>query len=1499
MAIQSRNLRLQAQPVYLPPINHPELYYPEPGIHLRWQPDIDSSFPRYGYHLYRRPHKFAKSTHLNELLDLISDLRSEYNLGTSFGLISSDTELRLINNYFSLEDNEHFHYYVPPKEIAVEVVIVLYVTNNTSIEFKVANDEGVFEIRTLRAIQGETLEVRFKADDIRHVTISNAPVNLLDIETTLVFFHRLLTNEHNKNINWEKITATISLPLYHSEYLCENKPASFIQAQKMAEERIKYGPPSNWLENFIQIHSTLSLLAHGEYPQRMTAIIANSTEAAESNSPEAIDFNPLQTILMTSLHPAMAQLLGIYHHDTKPDTDIKYDYLLIADHNNQLSTASIEELCGDSDTIKGEQIDVSFAFDIGLTNEKYLTTPDELNVYALPPFIKEDYQSPLSAGLYWQEEAFSEHYSKNALYHVWYRKIESASNRHQDYSLLTRQLPVVFTKPESPQFEQQASATTDFNQHLPEVSLRYIHHHRSQGWHSYRVSAMDLFGRHSELSTSSRWMQRTPPPDPAPWYYQSDNFDSNSNNLAVSHEPVQLSSLARYAVGLLDDTPPPAPINLSAQYLDPDDPYLERDRFYNNWLLLQSIVKAHGVRVQWSWPYQYLNLITETQNFRTEQNSPLNFKLHIKPGEINALSGEILESIPEDLGETRLLIGFNVDIREGLYRGARLRADNQSYKVIEGSPLSNTQYDNEFNVLELWVKNAGHNHTIVPETLTLCTLSFTQFSQGSISVSNGQTEISGKNTLWTDEQLGWILFFENTSYTIIQVDSALQTIVLDSPFSGVSKVSSHYYIRHPFYIDYKQANAWPENFLVNLENGNAIDVYQEEPFSIKHWEVNDNSGNRIEGSGLTINQDIIILADISKLSELCGVDNYLWIKEDQRRDDKLYRIIAINNNQILLDARPESIPQSAWKIVKPYRHYQMIISLTTDSLPVSYNNPVNYMHIGVSAHINRQLNGIARIVDLNSITAGPEKVIRVNRTLEITPEVPIFTEPRLYSTPGDFYSTSHFKLPYADIPRSLSLQVFRCMDQGLLAINPATISAMEKNQLEEYIPTDWDEPEVHLKALAQVHQFITETDATRRKYLLDKELRDDSLQLLAGLPSYASCFSKLSSKPLTKNTKNNYYTDMLDGNTNARYFYRFNYVDHAHNSGPLSTSTPPIYIPNLLRPAAIRWHKSLADSNTIKLSWLSPIQPKTHYYHLFRTQLSVTENTTDSVANTGHELITLPGTRFVSTDIQGNIFIDLGELIEIDQDNELQAGIEAIYKSSEFTPQHLLSTPQNLNIDGHKINNIDWPVGTEVVIVYRDSNQQQCHTPVPNKPVTWLDKTATAGITYNYQIISSRIEATQYAPLFIYSLPSIWQSGKALSTAPLPPPWSEIYWSSIASDGTSSRVDDESPPDTNIAISLAWYWPADIVKLRIQRRAQNEEYWNNASPWLLIDSESLEVLNEETDTLNALHVRWFDTSIMAEDGYFYKIQCVNQQGLFNTVFNEEIINPLFNTENEN
>ncbi|MCC7205743.1 MAG: hypothetical protein IT323_00460 [Anaerolineae bacterium] len=158
----------------------------------------------------------------------------------------------------------------------------------------------------------------------------------------------------------------------------------------------------------------------------------------------------------------------------------------------------------------------------------------------------------------------------------------------------------------------------------------YVDRHLPDGWYSYRVRGIDLFGR-----------------------------------LSAWGEP--------QTVQVRDRVKPPPPANVTAAYLDPADRYLTAD----------DAPHAPGIKVTWEWQ--------GAQHFQAPDvaNAPGEFRIFFEPGELNTLQGRVL-SVAYYGATSTLVADATWTGAPDTLAGERLRVGGAYYEVVShrnGPPL--------------------------------------------------------------------------------------------------------------------------------------------------------------------------------------------------------------------------------------------------------------------------------------------------------------------------------------------------------------------------------------------------------------------------------------------------------------------------------------------------------------------------------------------------------------------------------------------------------------------------------------------------------------------------------------------------------------------------------------------------------------------------------------------------------------------------------------------
>jgi|GEM_PF-2020352 len=483
---------------------------------------------------------------------------------------------------------------------------------------------------TISGRAGDIVTALLAADTMTALEIEGGPAALIDICTVAI--------SQDLTRGWKPlVNQPICLPVELKDYPCPGKPATFALAASLAQSRIHYADP-NWagpkfLSNFTELNNLLKDLVVGGPAGKPMINRTKSYAASARDEPGMPELRPLDVALVASLHPTVAMILGLYWIDSTAQPGVAYDYLVMADHGGRFRGDPMAALAmlAAALSLGGLPADV----DAWLTFRKKreaappLPPPAAPTVYALPGATTgtnaPESNVPLGgrnmAGLDWQIEATPE----GSLlpggpigYHLWRAFLginqPSAPPPSPAYQLLTADRLIVATETPLP-----SGAAPERASDWPPFPLKAFDPGLPDGWYSYCLSGVDLFGRHSTMSAPGPWLQWAwptpiPPalPAPKPWYYI---------------DPPAEKPINPFAVRLLDKTPPPRVQGVEADALDPDDRMLLRDAALTKWWAASETVawwKALGVnqerllplRVRWKWTAAQMLQAPDTKEFR-------------------------------------------------------------------------------------------------------------------------------------------------------------------------------------------------------------------------------------------------------------------------------------------------------------------------------------------------------------------------------------------------------------------------------------------------------------------------------------------------------------------------------------------------------------------------------------------------------------------------------------------------------------------------------------------------------------------------------------------------------------------------------------------------------------------------------------------------------------------------------------------------------------------
>jgi hypothetical protein len=776
------------------------------GIHLRWSFLRERGFPWYGYFLFRRPYRRTKPVCLAGFYSHIkTDVWTSGQLNTAYGEFSSDRNLVFTDDFPSEGANEldlrarkYLRFTIGPHEPAYRIEVQIGIRGpeesnsiTAGVEVKALSSDLLIAQQTVLGQPGEIVKVTLSASSISGIEISGGDAALVEL--------CLYSVSQNSRSGWEFVPDfeyPMCLPVRHANYPCSAQPANLSASEGTGLARVLYGPPDKWAgQPFKELHEQLGHLVE-DGPAGPLAMSQKSSTVADTATPpgtevgppKSISQYPLDLVLIAGLHPAIAQMLGLYWVDQSVPPNEPFDYLIVADHTG----IGNKNPAGILEVIRAEgfiNLDGYIVFNQRMQTAPVRTPPTGMQCYALPgttitPETGTLLNGTNNVGLRWDLESLSPGVIKpdgSIMYIIWRGEggNKDAPAPATDYQLLTSDAVLV---PE-PVIPPGLSPVRPPD--WPPFALHYIDNGLADGWYSYRVAGIDIFGRHTPQSADARWLQWIPEPRPRPWYYQDPPAES------VVHPS---------AVRLLDKIGPPPPQGVEAYALDPADPTLMRDAVYNNWFDALSNVEREsliGLRVRWRWTDEHMRQAPDTREFR----------IYLQPDALNSMMGRITSVTPASATQTDVQTDLINIQGVNAYTGAWLRVGANAFNIVSS---------NGSNSLTLRVRNIGSANEVMPSAGVACTLTIPQiYNSSSVSVQRGSVVVTGSNTLWTPNLVGMTfkVVGEFAVYSIAAVNSPAE-LVLERGYAEPDATNQPYGIRFPLFTDFSIPISWQERFYV-------------------------------------------------------------------------------------------------------------------------------------------------------------------------------------------------------------------------------------------------------------------------------------------------------------------------------------------------------------------------------------------------------------------------------------------------------------------------------------------------------------------------------------------------------------------------------------------------------------------------------------------------------------------------------------------------------------
>lgn len=439
---------------------------------------------------------------------------------------------------------------------------------------------------------GNTELVKFSNDAITSIEISPLAGSLVDLCYVPV--------TQDVTQGWQKLTGfsyPMGLPVTQPEYPCTIANPGQVLTQREPDTN-KWPPSWNKHTPNELIKQLQALTSGGPVSQPMAKRLFDAPKAAPTQSdpnPPSLGRMPLlDLVLLGALHPALARMIGLYWIDNTADLNTAYDYLIVADHTG-IGQRDPDKVLDELKASGFAQLDGYILFNKRKAAEPALPVPGGLKAYELPGGYFPNAQGELSSainnsGLRWalpEDNTGSLLPESAVMYLVWRADLGNGptptpAGKHNLVTKLPndKPKPILVTKP-----RLASGVTPQRSADWPSELMHYIDRNLPDGWYSYQVNGIDLFGRHS-----------------------------------VNSAPVQRR--------LLEKIPPPSPPGVEASALDPLDPWLIKDFEHVTWynslskepwftaLPKEKQLNVIGLRVEWKWLLAQQRQSPNTKGFR-------------------------------------------------------------------------------------------------------------------------------------------------------------------------------------------------------------------------------------------------------------------------------------------------------------------------------------------------------------------------------------------------------------------------------------------------------------------------------------------------------------------------------------------------------------------------------------------------------------------------------------------------------------------------------------------------------------------------------------------------------------------------------------------------------------------------------------------------------------------------------------------------------------------
>ena len=892
-------------------------------------------------------------------------------------------------------------------------------------------------------------------------------------------------------------------------------------------------------DRFGQFYDYLvSLVADGEAAGPMASRTLE-VPVTTSDTPRMPAQSPLDMVLLGTLHPAVAQMSGLYWIDRTADLAETYDYLIVGDYNGvaQLNPDNMLAVIQQSGF---SNVDGSIVYNLRMAQAPALTSPEKLEVYALPGSTRHNESGAVeeavnNAGLRWnlnKTEFGMLRPGRAVMYHVWRANLGNGATPSVParFDLITRNWPVLVTDvanalPPSPDW--------------PPFPLHALDNALGDGWYSYQVSGIDIFGRHTPNSVAGVWRQWAPAPEPRPWYYVDPPSD------AVIHPS---------AIRLLTKTAPPPPTATEAFALDAADPTVIKDEVYTQWWTrlnnaswYQSLTELEkknliGLRVRWQWPQSHMEQAPHTREFR----------IYCQDGSLNAVLGNTQTVVPVGSSESDVTTDIPNTGPVDSYAGTALYAGADAF-VIVGSYAESP--------LRVRVRNVGPNNNIAPPANAPCTIATPPvYSAGLVSVANGSRVVTGEDTGWTTSLEGMLfqIATDDRSYRIASVTSQSQ-LVLDEPYASASRGDRIYGIRHPRFVDYSAPGSWGTRFYVVPLDQHWTPGTDAAGQPVRNYEVILSVPEQALHDGVPLapsRSEPIVYAHVG----VSAADDKSYTADDPKWTGP-WAGRAGNEGRVGPPAKIFRVLREAPPAPMLPQMPERMFATRADQSGASFYTFRWQPLPGTMTHVFRAFDEAVFQVDWAQRPRPPLDPTRIFPDETIDPRWNAAKRQQVETELNQLNTFAHDAAGTAqafNYYRALSADALRVLaglpgsDAGFTQVTTTPLDPDDPNNTNHRGPDDADDFQIGDPG---------------------NPLASPSLRL---------------------------FIDTLDGRTTNRYFYRAAYVDAAHNRSAFSVAGAPVYLHDVVAPERPVLLEALGGNKIVTLRWMANTDQDLDHYLLYR-----------------------------------------------------------------------------------------------------------------------------------------------------------------------------------------------------------------------------------------------------------------------------------------------------------